>query len=215
MRLAEVREPRMVMWAAPAPLTGSSRGVQMPSRADSRRLFAAGISALGLSSRSSRVDPGDLLHLPSSAIPSLDPATCGRRRTSAAATLAWVHAGRLLELAPVTGGCGIAGVVGGVVAVELAFSPPGNHPKDAQVQAGHDRSPPGSRIGIETATASGSSCGTSSRTNSLNPTTAAASPIDCSGRSHSGQLTRYAAAAEVNRSLQLGQPVWVITDPFR
>jgi hypothetical protein len=105
-------------------------------------------------------------------------------------------------------------MIDGVVAVELALSLRGDHPKDAQVEVGHDRSAPGSGIEIETASASGSSWGPSSRTKSLNPTTPSAPAIGCVGRPHSGQATRY-AAAEGKRNRQLLQPTWVITDPFR
>jgi hypothetical protein len=41
--------------------------------------------------------------------------------------------GRLFEIAPVAGGCGVAGVVAGVVVVELASSLLGDHPKDPEV----------------------------------------------------------------------------------
>ena len=119
---------------------------------------------------------------------------------------------RLFELLPAAGGRGIAGVVGGVVIVELAFSLPGEQPKDAQVYVGHDRVPAGS-TGIETATASGSSWGGSSETMSLNPTTPSA-PTGCGGRPHSGQATRYAAAPGLNRNRHLVQPMWVIATPF-
>jgi hypothetical protein len=123
--------------------------------------------------------------------------------------------GRSLEIAPVIGGRRAAGVVGGVVVVELSLSLLRDHPKDAQVQIGHDHPAPGSGIGIETARTLGSAWGTSSATNSLNPTTPSARAIGCGGRPHSGQLVTYAATAAVNRNRQLRQPIWVMADPFR
>jgi hypothetical protein len=39
----------------------------------------------------------------------------------------------LVEIAPLPGGCEAAGVVGGVVVIELPLSLLGDHPKDAQV----------------------------------------------------------------------------------
>ena len=41
--------------------------------------------------------------------------------------------GRSFEIAPVAGGCGVAGLLGGVVIVEFALSVLGDHPKDAEV----------------------------------------------------------------------------------
>jgi len=72
---------------------------------------------------------------------------------------------------------------------------------DRLVVAGrHDRLAPGSGSGIETAIASGSGLGTSSGMNSLKPTTPSAAPITCGGRPHSGQASRCAAVAGVNRN---------------
>lgn len=45
-----------------------------------------------------------------------------------------------------------------------------------------------------------------SGTKRLNPTSSSAPAIDCGDRPHFGQAARYAAAAEVNRKRQLGQP---------
>jgi hypothetical protein len=86
------------------------------------------------------------------------------------------------------------------VIVELALSLLGEQPKDAEVHVGHDRPPRGSGTGIKTAVASGSSCGMSARTNSLNPTTPSAPAMGSGGSPHSGQATRYAAAADPNRT---------------
>jgi hypothetical protein len=47
-------------------------------------------------------------------------------------------------------------MVDSVVDVELALVPHGHQAKDAHVQVAHDRAPPGSGTGIDTATASGS-----------------------------------------------------------
>jgi len=65
---------------------------------------------------------------------------------------------------------------------------------------GQDRLAPGSGTGMETAMASGSALGASPGMNSLKPTTCSAAPINCGGRPHSGQATRSAAVAEVNRN---------------
>jgi hypothetical protein len=46
------------------------------------------------------------------------------------------------------------------------------------------------------------------------PTTCAKLAIRSGGRPHSGHVTKYAAAAGVKRSRQLGQQTGVITDPF-
>jgi hypothetical protein len=46
----------------------------------------------------------------------------------------------------------------------------------------------------------------SSGTKRLNPTTPSARAINCGGRPHFGQAMRCAAAADVNRKQQLGQP---------
>jgi len=90
----------------------------------------------------------------------------------------------------------------------------GDHPDDTQIEVGHDHPASGPWTGIETAMASGRSRGASSGTKSLNPTTPAPA-IGCGGRPHSGQATRYDAAAAANRNRQLGQPTWVMSDPFR
>jgi hypothetical protein len=83
-----------------------------------------------------------------------------------------------------------------------------------QLVRDHDRPASGSWLGIEIeiATASGISCGMSVGTNSLNPMMPAALAVSCGGWPHSGQASKYAAAAALNRKRQLRQPTWVMTD---
>jgi hypothetical protein len=115
-----------------------------------------------------------------------------------------------LEVPPPAGGCGFSGVIRRVVIVELTLSVLGNEAKKADMSIGHDRSPPGSGIGIDTATAWGSECGTSPGLNRRKPTTLSTPASVWGGSPHFGQATRYAAAAGVKRSRQSGQHTWVI-----
>lgn len=82
------------------------------------------------------------------------------------------------------------------------------------VGVGHGREP-GSDGGIEMAAAWGRSTGRSSGPMRRKPNVLSRLVICCGGSPHSGQATRYAAAAGVKRSRQRGQQAWVITDPFR
>jgi len=114
---------------------------------------------------------------------------------------------------PATCGHGFSGVIGRVVIVELALTFLRHEPKDAEMPVGHDRPPPGSGIGIETATASGSERGTSTSLNRRKPIARSRPATGCGTFPHCGQAARYAAAAGVKRSRQSGQQMWVIADP--
>lgn len=104
--------------------------------------------------------------------------------------------------------------VGGVMVVELESSLPGDAPENADVCVGHDPPAPGSGIGIETSTASGSAWGASSSRNRPYPTAPVSLARDCGGSPHTGQAIRNADAAGVKRIRQLGQQAWVMSDPF-
>jgi hypothetical protein len=60
-----------------------------------------------------------------------------------------------LELPPPISRRRIHAVVDSVVVVELALRSVCDQPKNTDMQVAHDRAPPGSGTGIETATASG------------------------------------------------------------
>ena len=105
-------------------------------------------------------------------------------------------------------------VVSGVVVAELESSLSGDAPENPDVGVGHDRRVPGSGIGIETSTASGSACGASSSLNRRYPTAPASRASGCGGLPHAGQAVRYAAAAGVKRIRQLVQQAWLMADPF-
>jgi hypothetical protein len=94
-------------------------------------------------------------------------------------------------------------VIGRVLIVELPLSLLRDEPKNAaDMPIGHDRPPPGSGIGIETATASGSECGTSSGLNRRKPSDPSRPGSVWGGSPHSGHAARYAAAAGVKRRRQ-------------
>ncbi len=81
------------------------------------------------------------------------------------------------------------------------------------VCVGHDPPAPGSGIGIETSTASGSAWGASSGRNRRYPTPPLSPASVCGGSPHIGQAVRNADAAGVNRIRQPGQHAWVMSDP--
>ena len=116
---------------------------------------------------------------------------------------------RAYEVLPAVGGCHVPGVVESVMVVELGLGLARDLAEDAYVRVAHGRAPPRSEIGIATATARGSEWGMSPSSTSLNPSV----PRRAKARRaspHSGQAPRSAAVAGVRRSLQFGQPGWVM-----